>query len=232
MRAVEDLPWGEIQAELGDTGRVVVPGLLDPGECQDLIVRYDEPDAFRSRVVMARHGFGRGEYQYLAYPLPPIVQRLRVALYPHLALVANSWSERVGRPGSYPSTLEPYLEQCHAAGQTRPTPLLLKYGPDDYNRLHQDVYGDLLFPLQLTVLLSRPGRDFAGGELVLVEQRPRMQSMAEVVPLHQGDAVVFTVRDHPVAGRRGYFKAAMRHGVSRIRSGDRFTLGIIFHDAQ
>jgi len=212
-------------------GYAVLPGLMEAEECRALAALYDEREAFRSRVVMARHGFGQGEYKYLAYPLPSAVEDLRQALYPRLAPVANDWQRRLGLAASFPPALDAYLARCHAAGQSRPTPLILKYGPGDYNCLHQDLYGELVFPIQATVLLSQPGEDFAGGEFVLVEQRPRRQSRAEVVPLSQGDAVLFPVNHRPVAGTRGFYRATMRHGVSRVRSGQRFTLGVIFHDA-
>ena len=212
-------------------GYAVLPGLLSAATCGELMALYDDRNAFRSRVVMARHGFGEGEYKYLAYPLPDVVERLRQALYPAVAPIANRWKKQLDLKVSFPETLDAYLERCHAAGQTRPTPLILKYGPGDYNCLHQDLYGELVFPLQATVLLSRPGEDFSGGEFLLVEQRPRRQSKGEVVPLSQGDAVVFPVNHRPVAGTRGHYRVTMRHGVSRLRSGSRFTLGIIFHDA-
>ena len=187
--------------------------------------------AFRSRVVMARHAYGEGEYQYFAYPLPPAIQALRQALYPPLAEIANRWMERMGEARRFPDTLDQWLRQCHAAGQTRPTPLLLRYEPGGYNRLHQDLYGEWVFPLQLTILLNRPGEDFTGGEFVLVEGRPRAQSIPRVVPLAQGQAVIFAVNRRPVAGSRGFFRATMRHGVSRVATGRRYTAGIIFHDA-
>jgi hypothetical protein len=218
-------------AGLDRDGFAVLPGLLDGAECRALAALYDDRERFRSRVVMARHGFGEGEYKYLAYPLPPRVAALRRSLYPLLAPVANRWQAQLGLPAAFPPELDAYLARCHAAGQTRPTPLILKYGPGDYNCLHQDLYGELVFPLQATVLLSRPGEDFAGGEFLLVEQRPRRQSKGEVVPLKQGDAVVFPVNHRPVAGTRGFYRVTMRHGVSRVRAGARFTLGIIFHDA-
>ena len=223
--------WRGALAGLDERGHAVLPGLLDPGECGTLATLYDDASAFRSRVVMARHNFGRGEYRYLRYPLPPIVAMLREALYPTLAPLANRWHERLGLAPHFPATLAAYLERCHAAGQTRPTPLILKYGEGDYNCLHQDLYGDLVFPLQATVLLSAPGSEFTGGEFLLVEQRPRMQSKGEVVPLEQGDAVIFAVNQRPVAGTRGDYRVTMRHGVSPLRSGRRFTLGVIFHDA-
>jgi uncharacterized protein len=230
-----DSPSLLAQADLGATldrdGYAVLPGLLDPEQCRALVALYDDREAFRSRVVMARHGFGEGEYKYLAYPLPAVVERLRQVLYPAIAPVANDWQQRLGIAAKFPDSLGDYLKRCHAAGQTRPTPLILKYGPGDYNCLHQDLYGELVFLLQATVLLSRPGEDFTGGEFLLVEQRPRRQSKSEVVPLSQGDAVIFPVNHRPVAGTRGHYRVTMRHGVSRVRSGGRFTLGLIFHDA-
>jgi uncharacterized protein len=223
--------WSAIQAQLDAGGWAVVPGLLEPAACRQLAALYTDDNLFRSRVVMSRHGFGRGEYKYFAYPLPSLVAELRTALYPHLAPIANEWNRRLRDDRRYPTSLAAFLEKCHAAGQVKPTPLLLQYGPDDYNCLHQDLYGEWVFPLQLTVLLSDPDRDFTGGEFVLTEQRPRMQSRAEVVPLGQGDAVVFAVHHRPVRGTRGDYRVNMRHGVSRIRSGRRHTLGVIFHDA-
>ncbi len=216
---------------LDHDGYAVLPELLDANECEGLIALYDEREQFRNRVVMARHGYGQGEYKYLAYPLPPLVDELRHALYPPLAAIANGWERQLGRPAAFPEALDAYIAHCHAAGQQRPTPLILKYAKGDYNCLHQDLYGELVFPLQATVLLSRPGEDFSGGEFMLVEQRPRRQSKGEIVPLNQGDAVIFPVNHRPVAGSRGYYRATMRHGVSRLRSGSRFTLGLIFHDA-
>jgi hypothetical protein len=223
--------WPGFLAALDERGYAVLPGLLDPGACGELAVLYDHEEAFRSRVVMAHHNFGRGEYQYLRYPLPPVVAALREALYPALVPLANQWHERLHLEPRFPATLGAYLARCHAAGQQRPTPLILKYEAGDYNCLHQDLYGDFVFPVQATVLLSTPERDFAGGEFMLVEQRPRMQSKGEVVPLGHGDAVIFAVNHRPVAGARGVYRARMRHGVSRLRRGRRFTLGIIFHDA-
>lgn len=205
--------------------------LLDPDACQALAGLYDDDARFRSRVVMQRHAFGRGEYKYFAYPLPEAVAALRTALYPPLAVIANAWRRSLGEAADFPPTHAAYLAQCHAAGQTRPTPLLLRYGPDDYNCLHQDLYGAMVFPLQAAILLSAPGDDFTGGEFVLTEQRPRAQSRAEVVPLVQGEAVIFPVHHRPVQGARGSYRVSMRHGVSRMRSGARHTLGIIFHDA-
>ena len=205
--------------------------LLDPATCRELAALYDEDARFRSRVVMQRHAFGRGEYKYFAYKLPDLVAELRTRLYPPLAVIANAWRETLGETGRFPPTLAAFLEQCHAAGQTRPTPLLLRYGAGDFNCMHQDLYGDLMFPLQVAILLSAPGTDFTGGEFVLVEQRPRAQSRPEVVPLTQGEAVIFPVHHRPAQGTRGPYRTTMRHGVSRIRGGQRHTLGIIFHDA-
>nr|WP_307732696.1 2OG-Fe(II) oxygenase [Massilia agri] len=212
-------------------GCAVIPGLLSVKDCAAAAALYERPSLFRSRVVMERHGFGRGEYQYFAYPLPAPLAALRTELYPPLAAIANRWQAALGLDTRFPSEHADYLARCHAAGQLRPTPLLLRYRAGDYNCLHQDLYGELVFPLQVAVLLSRPGEDFEGGEFVLTEQRPRMQSRAEVVPLTQGDAVVFPVNQRPVQGTRGVYRVAMRHGVSRLRSGTRHTLGIIFHDA-
>jgi hypothetical protein len=223
--------WTRIASELDAQGAAVIEKLLAPDECKALIALYARDDRFRSRVVMARHGFGRGEYKYFDYPLPRVVAGLRSALYTSLAPVANRWNESLGREDRFPATHAEYLRRCHAAGQRRPTPLLLRYGEDDYNCLHQDLYGELVFPLQLTVLLSQPRVDFEGGEFVLTEQRPRMQSRAEVVPLSQGDAVVFAVHHRPARGTRGVYRVNLRHGVSRVRKGLRHTLGIIFHDA-
>ena len=223
--------WSGVAAQLDSRGCALLPSLLDPAACRELGALYADDTRFRSRVVMARHGFGQGEYKYFAYPLPPRVAQLRTALYEPLAPIANQWSRRLGGERCYPPSLDAFLEGCHAAGQTKPTPLLLQYGPEDYNCLHQDLYGEWIFPLQLTVLLSQPGHDFTGGEFVLTEQRPRMQSRAEVVPLSQGDGVVFAVHHRPVHGTRGDYRVNLRHGVSRVRSGRRQTLGVIFHDA-
>lgn len=220
---------------LARRGFAVVPGLIGPDECPSLTGLWPDQARFRSHVVMQRHGYGRGEYQYFSYPLPDPVEQLRQALYPSLAGIANRWNGQLGREKRFPPTLKGWLEECHAGGQKRPTPLLLRYGPGDYNCLHRDLYGDLVFPLQVAILLSEPGRDFTGGEFMLVEQRPRQQSRGEVVPLRQGDAVVFAVNERPVQGTRGFHRTAMRHGVSSLRPGtqgsERFTLGIIFHDA-
>lgn len=223
--------WLRVEADLDEHGAAVTEKLLAPEDCRELVELYARDDRFRSRVVMARHGFGRGEYKYLAYPLPRIVADLRKVLYPPLARIANRWNEALHLDVRYPSTHAEYLERCHAADQRKPTPLLLSYGNGDYNCLHQDLYGEHVFPLQLTVLLSRPGKDFEGGEFVLTEQRPRKQSRVEVVSLRQGDAVIFPVHHRPVRGTRGVYRVNLRHGVSRVRSGRRCTLGIIFHDA-
>ncbi len=225
------IDWHDVSASLDERGYAITPPLLDAEECRQLAALYSREDAFRSRVVMQRHAFGRGEYKYLCYPLPRTVEGLRKAIYPHLAPIANRWRERLHEEGRFPPSLAAYLAECHAAGQERPTPLLLKYEAGDYNCLHQDLYGDLVFPLQLTVLLSAPEEDFTGGEFLLVEQRPRAQSKGEVVPLRQGEAVIFPVHHRPVEGTRGPYRVTMRHGVSRLRSGHRYTLGIIFHDA-
>lgn len=226
------IDWPAAAAQLDARGCVVLPRLLPPAICRELAGLYCDDSRFRSRIVMSRHGFGRGEYRYFAYPLPSPVGELRAALYPQLALIANEWSRRLGDKRRFPPTLAAFLARCHGAGQVKPTPLLLQYGPDDYNCLHQDLYGEWVFPLQLTVLLSQPGRDFSGGEFVLIEQRPRMQSRVEVVPLEQGDAVLFAVAERPVRGVRGEYRVKLRHGVSRVRSGRRHTLGVIFHDAR
>jgi uncharacterized protein len=224
--------WRQIAAELDAHGCAVIGGLLADHECAALAACYPDDARFRSRIVMGAHGFGRGEYKYFAYPLPPVVATLRRELYPPLAEIANRWAAALGIEARYPADHAAFLERCHAAGQTRPTPLLLQYSEGDYNCLHQDLYGEHVFPLQVAVLLSEPGRDFTGGEFVLTEQRPRMQSRAEVVPLGRGDGVVFPVHHRPVQGARGSYRVNLRHGVSRVRSGRRHTLGIIFHDAR
>ena len=229
---IQGLNWKRIEAELAAQGCANTGPLLDAAECEALQGVYGNAAAFRKRIVMAQHGYGRGEYQYFGYPLPAPVAALRAGLYPPLAMVANRWEADFGRPASFPASHAAFLEHCHAAGQTRPTPLLLRYGPGDYNCLHQDLYGELAFPLQVVFLLSRPGLDFTGGEFVLTEQRPRMQSRPEVVPLSQGEGVVFAVNQRPLQGARGAYRVTMRHGVSRLRSGQRFTLGVIFHDAR
>ncbi|WP_223645048.1 2OG-Fe(II) oxygenase [Corallococcus sp. EGB] len=225
------MDWEATGRDLDARGCAVLERLLTPDECEALALLYDMEDAFRSRVVMARHGFGRGEYKYFDHPLPEVVTELRTALYPYLAPIANRWNTAMGIDVRYPDAHADFLARCHEAGQVRPTPLLLRYGADDYNCLHQDLYGEHVFPLQVAILLSEPGRDFTGGEFVLTEQRPRMQSRAEVVPLRQGDAVVFAVHHRPVQGTRGTYRVNLRHGVSRVRSGMRHTAGIIFHDA-
>jgi uncharacterized protein len=223
--------WRALVDELDSYGCVVLPKLLSPEECGAIAVPYCDESLFRSHIYMARHGFGRGEYRYFEYPLPDLVDGLRTALYPHLAGVANDWNGRMGVDERYPADHASFLKECHDAGQTRPTPLLLQYVPGDFNCLHQDLYGDLAFPIQVAILLSEPGKDFTGGEFVLTEQRPRMQSRAEVVPLRQGDAVAFAVHNRPVKGSKGNYRVNLRHGVSRVRSGMRHTVGIIFHDA-
>jgi hypothetical protein len=229
---LQTLDWSRIAAELDAQGSAVLEGLLMPEECREIAALYPEDGRFRSRIVMSRHGFGRGEYKYFAYPLPDLIQGFRSALYPHLAPIANRWNELMKIDMRYPARHAEFLELCHQAGQTRPTPLLLQYEAGDYNCLHQDLYGDLAFPLQVAILLSEPGRDHTGGEFVLTEQRPRMQSRPEVVPLRQGDGVAFAVHHRPVHGTRGAYRVNLRHGVSRVRSGRRHTLGIIFHDAR
>ena len=228
---VAALDWAGIAAELQAHGCATTGVLLASAQCSALAGSYASDALFRSRIVMARHGFGRGEYKYFAYPLPETIALLRSALYRPLSAIANAWNEAMGIEPRYPGDHAIYLDRCHKAGQQRPTPLLLQYGPGDYNCLHQDLYGDLVFPLQVAFLLSRPGEDFTGGEFVLTEQRPRMQSRAEVVPLAQGEGVIFPVHHRPVHGTRGTYRVTMRHGVSRLRCGRRYTLGIIFHDA-
>jgi hypothetical protein len=228
----DDLLYGpDLASQLDTHGVALLPDLLSPAYCNQIARMYEEDGKFRSRVVMHRHGFGRGEYKYFNYPLPHLVQQLRTSLYPQLAEVANRWNQALGIESRFPVDHADYLERCHAAGQRRPTALLLQYKEGDYNCLHQDLYGELVFPLQVAVLLSEPGVDFTGGEFVLTEQRPRMQSRAEVVPLRKGDAVVFPVNERPVQGARGVYRVKMRHGVSRLHSGHRHTLGVIFHDA-
>ena len=226
------LDWTRIASELDEHGCALTGPLLPAETCTQLIDSYDDDTRFRSKIVMARHGFGRGEYKYFADPLPRTVAALRTRFYPPLAEIANRWNESLGSATRFPATLEAFLARCHKAGQKRPTPLLLKYGPGDYNCLHQDLYGEHVFPLQLAILLSEPRRDFTGGEFVLTEQRPRRQSRVEVVPLGRGEGVIFPVHHRPMAGSRGSYRVTMRHGVSRLRSGHRMTLGIIFHDAK
>jgi uncharacterized protein len=230
LASLAKVDWSRAASDLATHGYTTLR-LMDAATCRALAAMYDDDARFRSRVVMQRHNYGRGEYKYLAYPLPEPVAALRTALYPPLATIANEWRAALGEEGRFPATLKAFIAECHAAGQTRPTPLLLRYGPDDFNCLHQDLYGPLVFPLQLTVLLSAPGKDFTGGEFMLVEQRPRAQSRGEVVALSQGDAVIFPVHHRPAQGTRGPYRVTMRHGVSRVITGRRQTLGIIFHDA-
>ncbi|GAA0714793.1 2OG-Fe(II) oxygenase [Dokdonella soli] len=231
MERVGALDWDRIARGLDSHGSAMIERLLPPAACDALSALYTEDDRFRSRVVMGRHGFGRGEYKYFSYPLPDPIATLRASFYARLAPVANRWNAAMGIDVRYPDAHAEFLARCHAAGQQRPTPLLLQYGVDDYNCLHQDLYGEHVFPLQVAILLSEPGRDFTGGEFVLTEQRPRMQSRPEVVPLRQGDAVIFAVHHRPVRSSRGVYRVNLRHGVSRLRSGHRHTAGIIFHDA-
>ena len=231
MRA-EAMDWSGIATHLDGNGWAVLPGLLSGDECRAVAGLYDQDSIFRSHIVMGRYGFGRGEYKYFSYPLPDIVASVREALYPQLAPIANRWNESMGIDVRYPSVHADFIKRCHKAGQTRPTPLLLQYAEGDYNCLHQDLYGEHVFPLQVAILLSEPERDFTGGEFVLTEQRPRMQSRAAVVPLRQGDAAVFAVHHRPVQGTRGTYRVNLRHGVSQLRSGHRHTVGIIFHDAK
>jgi hypothetical protein len=231
-RRIVAADWDAIGAALDAGGFAVMSGLLDADECGDVARIYGDDSRFRRHIRMAQHGYGRGEYKYFAAPLPDLVNALRTALYPELAAVANRWNEALGDAVSFPPRLSSFLTRCHDAGQTRPTPLLLKYGPGDYNCLHQDLYGEHVFPLQVTILLSEPGADFTGGEFILTEQRPRMQSRATVVPLSRGDAVIFAVRHRPAHGARRHYRVNLRHGVSTVQSGERYTLGIIFHDAR
>ena len=228
---VASIDWERVAGNLDAQGSAIIERLLEPAQCDALTALYPSEALFRSRVVMARHGFGRGEYKYFGYPLPDVVGGLRAAFYPRLVPIANRWNATMRIDVRFPDAHAQFIQRCHAAGQVRPTPLLLRYGADDYNCLHQDLYGEHVFPLQVAILLSDPGRDFTGGEFVITEQRPRMQSRPEVVPLQQGDAVVFAVHHRPVQGTRGAYRVNLRHGVSRLRSGERYTLGIIFHDA-
>lgn len=228
---MDALDWAGIERRLWADGHAIAPALVAPGECAQTAGLYGDEERFRSRVDMARYRFGQGEYKYFADPLPPLVAALRAGAYPRLAPLANRWMEALGGPERYPPALDEFRSTCRAHGQSRPTPLLLRYTAGGYNCLHQDLYGPLVFPFQMTVLLSRPGIDFTGGEFLLVEQRPRAQSRGEVVALGQGDAVIFTTRYRPIPGVRGHHRAAVRHGVSRLRSGERLSLGIIFHDA-
>ncbi|MFJ5253819.1 2OG-Fe(II) oxygenase [Pseudomonas sp. NPDC088414] len=228
---LDALDWASLEQHLDQYGYAIVRSLLSAQTCERLSALYPQTEPFRSQVIMARHGFGRGEYKYFSYPLPTTIGRLRTALYPRLMPLANRWYERMNVPVRFPATHTEFVQRCQAAGQLRPTPLLLRYGPEDYNCLHQDLYGELVFPLQVAILLSEPGEDFTGGEFILTEQRPRMQSRPHVVDLHKGDAVIFAVNQRPVSGTRGDYRVTMRHGVSRLHSGNRHTLGIIFHDA-
>ncbi len=232
IMALHDISWEQVSGELDAEGHAVIKGVLAPDECDEIRALYDENDLFRSQVVMERHGFGRGEYRYFRYPLPDLITRLRTSVYPYLVPIANKWNEAMGISISFPGTHTEYIRRCHKAGQNKPTPLILKYGADDYNCLHQDLYGEHVFPLQIAVLLSESEKDFTGGEFVMTEQRPRMQSRPIVVPLGKGDGVVFAVHHRPVQGKKSVYRVNLRHGVSRIRSGNRYTLGIIFHDAR
>ncbi|WP_448108059.1 2OG-Fe(II) oxygenase [Pseudomonas azerbaijanoccidentalis] len=228
---LDRLNWSLLEQQLDQDGCAIIPSLLSHKACDEISALYAQPEPFRSQVIMARHGFGRGEYKYFKYPLPSLVGRLRSALYPRLVPIANRWQEQMDLPVRFPESHQDFLERCHAAGQQRPTPLLLQYGPQDYNCLHQDLYGEHVFPLQVAILLSEPGEDFTGGEFVLTEQRPRMQSRPQVIGLKKGDGLIFAVNQRPVKGVRGYYRETLRHGVSRLHSGKRHTLGIIFHDA-
>jgi uncharacterized protein len=229
---VDAIDWPQVSADLETQGWAILPGLLTHKEADAIVALYGQDDGFRSRVVMARHGFGRGEYKYFSYPLPDLVQALRTSAYPHLAPIANHWQERTGKDVRFPAGHAAFLERCHQAGQVRPTPLLLEYGPNDYNCLHRDLYGEHVFPLQIAILLDQPGEDFIGGEFVMTEQRPRMQTRAMVVPLRKGYAVIFAVAGRPVKGVRGNYQVKLNHGVSKLDTGKRHTLGVIFHDAE
>ena len=229
---VEEISWEQVVQDLDSQGNAVIKNILLAGECDNVRALYPERKLFRSEVIMERHGFGRGEYRYFRYPLPALIATLRTSLYPHLVPIANRWNEVLGIDARYPARHADYIRRCHQAGQDKPTPLILKYETDDYNCLHQDLYGEHIFPLQVAVLLSEPERDFTGGEFVMTEQRPRMQSRPIVVPLRKGDGVVFAVHHRPVQGKKSVYRVNLRHGVSRLRSGSRHTLGIIFHDAQ
>ena len=230
--ALNDITWERVSRDLDAEGNAVIKGVLAPEECDEVRMLYDKDELFRSKVVMEQHGFGRGEYRYFRYPLPDLIRDIRTTIYPHLVPVANKWNEAMGISIRFPPTHAEYIRRCHDAGQNKPTPLILKYGPDDYNCLHQDLYGEHVFPLQVAVLLSEPQKDFTGGEFVMTEQRPRMQSRPIVVALGKGDGVVFAVHHRPVQGKKSVYRVNLRHGVSRIRSGSRHTLGIIFHDAK
>lgn len=232
MIRVDAIRWEQVSRDLDAEGFAIIRDVLSSDECDKIRGLYEKRDIFRSNVVMERHGFGRGEYRYFSYPLPRLIATLRTSVYQHLVPIANRWNEAMGVNVQYPAKHADYIDRCHQAGQDKPTPLLLKYGTDDYNCLHQDLYGEHVFPLQLAILLSEPDKDFTGGEFVLTEQRPRMQSRPMVVPLEKGDGVVFAVRNRPVQGKKSVYRVNLRHGVSRLRSGNRHTLGIIFHDAQ
>ena len=232
MIRVDSVPWEQVSRDLDAEGFAIIKSVLSTDECDGIRNLYEKRDIFRSNVVMERHGFGRGEYRYFSYPLPDLIATLRTSVYPHLVPIANRWNEAIGINVRYPAEHAGFIDRCHLAGQDKPTPLLLRYGTDDYNCLHQDLYGEHVFPLQLAILLSEPDKDFTGGEFVLTEQRPRMQSRPMVVPLLKGDGVVFAVRNRPVQGKKNVYRVNLRHGVSRLRSGSRHTLGIIFHDAQ
>ena len=229
---VQAVDWKLVENNLDGNGWALIKGILAPEECREIAGLYDRPDTFRSHIIMGQHGYGRGEYKYFSYPLPDLIRELRTQIYPNLAPIANRWNETMQVDPRYPAEHSEFIERCHHAGQTRPTPLLLQYTAGDYNCLHQDLYGEHVFPLQVAFLLSEPGQDFEGGEFVLTEQRPRMQSRVEVVPLKQGDGVIFAVNRRPVQGTRGSYRVQLRHGVSRVRSGQRYTLGVIFHDAK
>ncbi len=227
------IDWKAFQSQLDERGFAVMPGVLTAKTCEEITALYSHDQLFRARIEMSRYSFGQGEYKYFKYPLPLLIQQIREALYPHLAPLANEWLGRLGNDGPrFPDKLSDFIQFCHGAGQARPTPLILKYGSGDYNRLHQDLYGEIVFPFQATIFLSQRGKDFDGGEFVLAEQRPRQQSRVEVLCVNQGDGVIFGVHHRPVRGTRGYYRATLRHGVSTVHSGDRYTLGIIFHDAR
>jgi hypothetical protein len=228
----EDISWEQVSRNLDAEGNAVIESILSPDQCDEIRALYDDKKIFRSHVVMERHNFGRGEYRYFSYPLPALIASLRTSIYPHLVPIANRWNNAMGVTVRYPETHAEYIQRCHQAGQNKPTPLILKYETGDYNCLHQDLYGELVFPLQLAILLSEPGRDFTGGEFVMTEQRPRMQSRPVVIQLRKGDGVVFAVNHRPVQGKKSVYRVNLRHGVSRLHSGSRYTLGIIFHDAQ
>jgi hypothetical protein len=231
LARIDGVDWAAVHTDLDAHGWAVVPKLLDGAEADSIVGLYHQPQGFRSHVVMSRHGFGRGEYKYFGYPLPPLVEALRTAAYPHLVPIANQWHERMGKDVRFPAEHAAFLARCHQAGQIRPTPLLLAYAPEDYNCLHRDLYGEHVFPLQIAILLDQPGEDFTGGEFVMTEQRPRMQSRAMVLPLEKGDAAIFAVHSRPMRGVRGDYQVKLSHGVSKLRSGKRHTVGVIFHDA-